>query len=77
MPGGEMAVKEPWRMAVSYIYNQFKSGKYNEYNTNKQLREILIKLYGNKAINLIAVIEADINCTETSSMGCFLMLLQV
>ncbi|MFT8313039.1 MAG: carbamoyltransferase HypF [Clostridium sp.] len=71
MPGGEMAVKEPWRMAVSYIYNLFKSAKYNEYSTNKQLKEILIKLYGNKAINIIAMIEADINCPETSSMGRF------
>nr|WP_026038384.1 carbamoyltransferase HypF [Clostridium arbusti] len=71
MPGGEMAVKEPWRMAVSHIYNTFKSSKYNELNTNKQLREILIKLYGNKAINIIAMIEADINCPETSSMGRF------
>lgn len=71
MPGGEMAVKEPWRMAVSYIYNLFKFGNHNEYSTNKQLREILIKLYGNKAINIIAMIEADINCPETSSMGRF------
>lgn len=71
MPGGEKAIKEPWRMAVSYIYKVFKSNKWNEYSTNKQLREMLIKLYGNKAINLISMIEAEINCPETSSMGRF------
>jgi len=71
MPGGEMSVKEPWRMAVSHVYNAFKSNNRNGYSTDKQLREILTKLYGNKAINLIAIIKADINCPETSSMGRF------
>lgn len=71
MPGGEKAVKEPWRMAVSYIYKMFKSNKLKECSTGIQLREILIKLYGNRAINVISMIEADINCPETSSMGRF------
>jgi len=71
MPGGEMAVKEPWRMAVSYIYRMFKCGKYDEYSTKEQLEQILLKLYGEKAINLISIIEADVNCPETSSMGRF------
>ncbi len=71
MPGGEKAVKEPWRMAVSYIYKMFESKMWSEYNTDLSIGEILIKLYGDKAANIIAVLEADINCPETSSMGRF------
>ncbi|AJA46816.1 carbamoyltransferase HypF [Clostridium pasteurianum DSM 525 = ATCC 6013] len=70
MPGGERAVKEPWRMAVSHTYKAFKSNNGNEHST-EQLKEVLIKLYGNKAMNLMAMMEADINCPETSSMGRF------
>jgi hydrogenase maturation protein HypF len=71
MPGGEKAIKEPWRMAVSHIYKMFKSKVWNEYNIDTQMKEILLKLYGNKAINVISMIDADINCPETSSMGRF------
>jgi hydrogenase maturation protein HypF len=71
MPGGERAIKEPWRMAVSHIYKMFKSKVWNEYNINTQIKEMLIKLYGDKAINVMSMIEADINCPETSSMGRF------
>ncbi|WP_066629017.1 carbamoyltransferase HypF [Clostridium magnum] len=71
MPGGEKAVKEPWRMAVSYIYKVFKSNKWKECSTERQLRKILIKLYGNRAINIVSMIESDINCHKTSSMGRF------
>lgn len=71
MPGGDITVKEPWRMAVAYIYNLFKLTKHLECNTSEKLKELLFKLYGNKAVNLKAVIDADINCFETSSMGRF------
>jgi hydrogenase maturation protein HypF len=71
MPGGEKAIKEPWRMAVSHIYNMFKAKVWNEYTIDTPMKEMLIKLYGNKAINVISMIDADINCPETSSMGRF------
>ncbi|AAK78786.1 hydrogenase maturation protein HypF [Clostridium acetobutylicum] len=65
MPGAEMAIRENWRMAVAYIYSVFESGKYNE----KHLLKTIMKLYGEKAIKLIDIIKANINCPETSSMG--------
>jgi hydrogenase maturation protein HypF len=71
MPGSEKAVKEPWRMAVAYIYRLYKAKIYEECSTDLQLKDILIKLYGNKALNILAMIDADINCPETSSMGRF------
>lgn len=61
MPGGEAAIKEPWRMAVAYIYDGIKDEHYCE--------EALLKLYGEKALKILQVIKADINCPETSSMG--------
>ncbi|EKQ56754.1 MULTISPECIES: carbamoyltransferase HypF [unclassified Clostridium] len=67
MPGAENAIKEPWRMAVSFIYKLFKAQIYSDV----QMREILAKLYGNRAFNIISMIEADINSPETSSMGRF------
>jgi len=64
MPGGEKAIKEPWRMAVSYLYKSLSAQK-NE----KEVYDIIFKLYGNKAINLINILNSNINCIETSSMG--------
>jgi len=69
MPGGEMAIKDPWRMAVSYLYSL-------DENLIKRLsedKEIGITLFKDIDANSIAVIsqmlEKDINCPLTSSMG--------
>jgi len=64
MPGGEKAIKEPWRMAVSYLYKSLSKQK-----REKEVMDIIFKLYGNKAITLINILNSNINCSETSSMG--------
>jgi len=64
MPGGEKAIKEPWRMAVSYLYKSLSSQRSKE-----EVNDMIFKLYGDKAINLIKILELNINCIETSSMG--------
>ena len=64
MPGGEKAIKEPWRMAVSYLYKSLSSQK-----SKREVYDMIYELYGTKAINLINVLNSNINCTETSSMG--------
>ncbi|ODA39845.1 [NiFe] hydrogenase metallocenter assembly protein HypF [Desulfosporosinus sp. BG] len=61
MPGGEKAIKEPWRMGASYLYKTL--------GTNKEACGELFKLYGEAAENLIDIIDANINCPQTSSMG--------
>jgi len=61
MPGGEKAIKEPWRMGVSYLYKAL--------GTNKEARSELFELYGEASEKLIDIIEANINCPQTSSMG--------
>ncbi len=64
MPGGEKAIKEPWRMAVSSLY-KFLSRQ----RSKKEVNDMIFELYGIKAINLINILNSNINCIETSSMG--------
>lgn len=61
MPGGEKAIKEPWRMGVSYLYKAL--------GTNKEVCGGLFEQYGEAAQKLIDIIDANINCPLTSSMG--------
>ncbi|MBW9172176.1 carbamoyltransferase HypF [Clostridium estertheticum] len=66
MPGGEKVIKEPFRMGVSYLY---KSLSIN--NNKKEVNDIIYDLYGSKGINIINLLDSNINCIETSSMGRF------
>ena len=66
IPGGEKAIEEPWRMGTSYLYSAFeKLGASN----NEYLNDTLVKLYGSEASALIKILDKNINCVETSSMG--------
>ncbi len=72
MPGGDMAVKEPWRMALSYIGNSLK----DNYVKNEKGEGIILegntffKDIDHKAIRTIKLMmERNINCPVTSSMG--------
>ena len=59
MPGGEKAVKEPWRMAVSHLYNAFGNNPPS-----------IIKRWSKKDIVIIkAMIDKNINSPLTSSAG--------
>ncbi len=61
MPGGEKAILEPWRMAVSYLYNYITTD-YEEIAHILDLQVQQIK-------PLIKTMEKKINCVTTSSMG--------
>ncbi|MFH1621589.1 MAG: hypothetical protein ABIA97_00510 [Candidatus Omnitrophota bacterium] len=62
MPGGELAVKQPWRMAFSLIYNYLGDNALRDFDflnyCLKKDRAILIKM-----------LENNINCPLTSSVG--------
>lgn len=63
MPGGEAAIKEPWRMAVSYLYDAF--GK-----SFAGLKLPLIKKVGREKVALVAkIIDKGIYSPLTSSAG--------
>ena len=70
IPGGEKAIEEPWRMGVSYLYSTFeKSEASNNELTIDNLKDTIVKLYGTEASALIKILDKNINCIETSSMG--------
>lgn len=66
IPGGEKAIKEPWRMATAYLH---KMSTLQEFYDQFDYKEILSKLYGDKALALLPVISSGLNSPETSSMG--------
>jgi hydrogenase maturation protein HypF len=63
LPGGDAAIQEPWRMAVSYLYQAF-GDDFLDFNlpffkeTGEEKTQFIIKM-----------IEQDINCPKTSSLG--------
>ena len=56
--GGEKAIKEPWRIAVSYIYSL-------KYDVKKFLKDI----NEDDKKSIIEALEARINCFKSSSIG--------
>ncbi|MTI55404.1 carbamoyltransferase HypF [Geosporobacter ferrireducens] len=60
MPGGETAVKEPWRMAASQLYAL--RGEALELPLSMEVSE-------EEKTNIIQVLKHQLNCPETSSMG--------
>jgi hydrogenase maturation protein HypF len=56
--GGDMAVKEPWRTAVSYLY----SIGFNDLS-------FINDVEGYKKLSVTAALKAGLNCHESSSMG--------
>lgn len=63
MPGGDMATKEPWRMAVSYLYKYYGKGF-----SEKRL-PFLDKIIDNELQMVPLAIKKNINCPLTSSTG--------
>jgi len=63
MPGGDMAIKEPWRMAISYLYHVFDEDFW--YIDLPLFREF----DQNKIQFIIEMMKKGLNCPETSSLG--------
>jgi hydrogenase maturation protein HypF len=63
LPGGDSAVKEPYRMAISYLYHVFSEGMLD-------LNIPLLKRIDEKKIRtIIRMIESKVNSPYTSSSG--------
>jgi hydrogenase maturation protein HypF len=62
MPGGDAAIREPWRMAVSHLYRAFGPG-YRELNLQ------LLHVHRDKAAVIQQMIDRSINSPLTSSCG--------
>jgi len=72
MPGGDMAVKEPWRMALSYMINSIKENNVEgEDCKGVNIKgHLFLKDIEYRAIRTLELMmERNINCPLTSSMG--------
>ena len=63
MPGGEMAIKQPWRMALSYLYNL-----YEENFLNLDL-EFIKRIDQEKWNTIKKILDRKINVFPSSSVG--------
>lgn len=63
MPGGDRAVKEPWRMAVSYLYRAFGG------DFSKQYPDIIKGSRKGRSSVIRKMIDGNINSPLTSSAG--------
>jgi hydrogenase maturation protein HypF len=63
MPGGDRAVKEPWRMAVAYLHHTYGERAFFEHPT------FLGRFDKGKIQTIISMIEKKINSPLTSSAG--------
>ncbi len=61
MPGGEMAIKEPWRMVVSYLYRI--------YGDDLLETEFIKRMDMDKCRTLVKMLKQSLNCPLTSSVG--------
>ncbi|MBW2466724.1 MAG: carbamoyltransferase HypF, partial [Deltaproteobacteria bacterium] len=62
MPGGEAAIHEPWRMAVSHLYRTYGP----DY---RKLKLVLLEKYAEKISVIEQMMEKSINAPLTSSCG--------
>lgn len=74
MPGGTKAIKEPWRMAVAYLYEVYRKNEGNERGEEDFLRWVnglpFVKSVGLEKIrSVIRMIQKGINVPLTSSLG--------
>ena len=63
LPGGDLAIREPWRIAMAYLY-----GAYNEKLFDLNL-PFLKNIEDDKKRTIIRMIERKINTYQTSSLG--------
>ncbi len=73
MPGGVAAIREPWRMGISYLYKVYKEDSDNEDTQdfiNWMARLPILKQVGSdKIIGIVRMIQKKINTPLTSSLG--------
>ena len=69
MVGGDKSITEPWRLGLSYVLKTLKKLSDNEFSLSENHMHMIKKLFGEDSITLIKLLEKNINCIETSSMG--------
>jgi hydrogenase maturation protein HypF len=63
MPGGDAAIKEPWRMAIGYLHDAFGDSLRDlELPMLRQIESVKLKI-------IVEMIQKRVNCPQTSSLG--------
>jgi hydrogenase maturation protein HypF len=63
MPGSAAAIKEPWRMAVSYLYDAYGEA------VHRLDLDLLQRIEARKIDIILEMIQKGVNCPQTSSLG--------
>lgn len=75
LPGGDISIKEPWRMTISYIHQAFlyEAKAINNSNLLIPLKEkymdIVLNIYGSIGLKLFKILETNNSFYNTSSIG--------
>ncbi|MFC1569174.1 carbamoyltransferase HypF [bacterium] len=71
MPGGSLVIKEPWRMALSYLYSMQDQDRLEIESWGDHLLTLpaFNKISRDKIFTVIQMIHQNINCPFTSSLG--------
>lgn len=69
MPGGDSAVKHPWKMALGYLYSA--GVKIPQVSRGNQEHQLLRNISAGDIAFTVRMLEKKLNCPETSSMGRF------
>ncbi|MFH1943159.1 MAG: carbamoyltransferase HypF [bacterium] len=71
MPGGALAIKEPWRMAVSYLHeiHRTETGGVEDFLNRWKGLPLLKSVNSEKIRVIVGMIRRGINVVQTSSLG--------
>lgn len=69
MSGGDKSINEPWRLGTSYVLKTLKKLSTHEFSLSEDHISMIKNLFGENSRTLIKLLEKNINCIETSSMG--------
>jgi hydrogenase maturation protein HypF len=74
MPGGAVAIKEPWRMGVAYLYEIFRNDREDKKNIEDFLRwlnelSVFQNIESDRVSGIVRMIRNKVNVHDTSSLG--------
>ena len=69
MVGGNKSIIEPWRLGLSYVLKTLKKLSGNDFSLSRNDLSMIKNLFGVKTLPVLKILEKNINCIETSSMG--------
>ncbi|GKU25907.1 carbamoyltransferase HypF [Clostridium folliculivorans] len=74
LPGGDKAIREPWRIGVAYINKSLTESfkfqhKINRKDSIDSIRSTIYKIFGERGLTLLRILNSSFSFPLTSSMG--------